>query len=420
MADAPEMLIVADDLSGAADCAIACLAAGLRTCVVLDGDERAPVAQALAIDTDSRRLAGDSAAAVTARMIESHAGAGTLVYKKIDSTVRGNLAVEIAASVAALRRRHERPVAIVAPAFPAAGRTTRGGHQYLHGETLEATEIWRNEGITGRAHVPAMLEAAGLRAIAITLEQVRGGGLGEILARAGAGHDALVCDAETDEDLRAIAGAGQHFGGAAVWCGSAGLARYLPEAAGLRGDGASETGRRREGAIICAVGSLSSVSRAQFLRLPPEAGITGFIIRPEVLAAGPASELWAAQSGAIHTAVAAGQDIAVMIDSGEAADPREGLKLVAGLARLLAPHLGNAGGLIATGGETARALLLAAGVAALNLAAEIEPGIPLSYAAGFGGDARLPVITKAGAFGNAETLLRCRNLLRAGGDHNEG
>jgi D-threonate/D-erythronate kinase len=79
------------------------------------------------------------------------------------------------------------------------------------------------------------------------------------------------------------------------------------------------------------------------------------------------------------------------------------------LRDLIAPHAGRIGGLFATGGETARVVLTGMGITSLRPIAEIERGIPLSIAVG----ARpLPVITKAGAFGDATTMLNCRRVLR--------
>jgi len=67
------------------------------------------------------------------------------------------------------------------------------------------------------------------------------------------------------------------------------------------------------------------------------------------------------------------------------------------------------GGLILTGGETARAILTGWGVHALELVGELEAGIPLSYTL----DARpVPVITKAGAFGADDSLARAWRLLK--------
>ncbi len=65
----------------------------------------------------------------------------------------------------------------------------------------------------------------------------------------------------------------------------------------------------------------------------------------------------------------------------------------------------------ATGGDTARCLLEALDVEALEPVRELESGVPLSIAIG---PRRFPVITKAGAFGTDATMTRCRLLLRRG------
>ena len=55
-----------------------------------------------------------------------------------------------------------------------------------------------------------------------------------------------------------------------------------------------------------------------------------------------------------------------------------------------------------TGGETARAVLGARAIDGYRLLGEVEPGVPFGLAR----DGTL-VCTKAGAFGRADTLLRC-------------
>ena len=62
-----------------------------------------------------------------------------------------------------------------------------------------------------------------------------------------------------------------------------------------------------------------------------------------------------------------------------------------------------------TGGETARAILIRAGVSGLRMAGELEPGVPIGLSTG---DIAIPVITKAGAFGDRMTLVRCHAALR--------
>ena len=62
-------------------------------------------------------------------------------------------------------------------------------------------------------------------------------------------------------------------------------------------------------------------------------------------------------------------------------------------------------------------LLSALGAVGLRLVREIEPGVVLSTAEG---GRPLPVVTKAGAFGTPETLIRCRAVLRAAGGVSQG
>ncbi len=416
MSATSEILILADDLSGAADCAISCLAAGIDSFVALDGDRPVPPAAALAIDTDSRRLTGEAAAAITARMLRRHAGPQTrLIYKKMDSTGRGNFAAEIAATLAAVRSELAAPeaVAIFAPAYPQNGRTTKGGHQYLRGVPLEDTETWRHDGITGRADLPEMMTRTGLRVGLVELAALRGPDPSATLRDMSGRYDVLVCDAEAETDLQAIAIAGQALGPMTVWAGSAGLARYLPQAAGLARPAVSPALQPpAAGPVICAVGSLSQVSRGQFETLRVAEGVSGFVVPPDLLRSGEGTEAWRTFSADIEAAIAAGQDIAVMIGDSDHLDTSEALKLAAVLGTLLHPFLGQARGIVATGGETARALLRTLEVSALQLVTEVEPGVPLSVV-GAGPAAGLRVITKAGAFGSAETLLRCRDHLKS-------
>ena len=87
---------------------------------------------------------------------------------------------------------------------------------------------------------------------------------------------------------------------------------------------------------------------------------------------------------------------------------RDAGALCTALRDLIVPHARRIGGLFATGGETARAVLTGMGVTTLRPVAEIERGVPLSVA---GGPHPFPVITKAGAFGDISTMLNCRRVL---------
>ncbi len=411
----PDTVIIADDLSGAADCGIACAAAGHETIVVLGERPDEPSCHVLAVDADTRGRERDDAAAETARLVRLHAPATRLLFRKLDSTLRGHVAAELAALLAV--RREAGPAAILlAAAFPATGRTTRDGVQLLDGVPLQDTVIWQRERMTGRAFLPEMLGAAGLRTMVIGLEQVRADGLRLLIERSAARPllDVLACDAETEDDLARIAAAGIGLGPSLVWAGAAGLAaglaRLLPHAGPPSRPGPVPMGPI-EGPVLFVVGSMSAVSARQVASLSVLPEVEPLVVASEVLRQGDGSPAWQETEDALDRALGSGRDVVVSLAAEPDADPREGLALCHALARLTAPHAGRIGALVSAGGETARAVLLGFGATGLRLRGEIEAGVPLAVAEG---SRPLPVITKAGAFGRDDTLLRCRAVLHDG------
>jgi uncharacterized protein YgbK (DUF1537 family) len=444
------IVIVADDLTGAADCDIACTAAGLNTVVVLSENSRILdlAADAIAFDADTRSQSPEAAAAATELAVRRLcAGGGVRVlYKKIDSTLRGNFAVEIAAARrscegllahggAGNARAPAPPLAIVVTAFPATGRTTRGGRMFLQGTPLEESEIWQNEGISGSADLTALLKnRAGLRAEFVGLESIRANveSLAVTLARrAAAGVEAVVCDAETEDDLRAIAHAAAKLSQPAVFAGSAGLARHLPQAFGLTRNrespsklesvrsaiekctpGHSHPISRSVAAshapLLFVVGSMSQVSREQLRRLTEESEVRALTLSPMTLRDGAGSILWRDAIRLLDEALSRNDDVALALGVGEGVDLGESAFLTGALAQFVLPFVRSFGGLFCTGGETARALLNATGAVGIRLVCEVEPGVPLGTVEGWH---NLPIVTKAGAFGSPQTLLRCRAAL---------
>ncbi len=397
---ADSMFILADDLSGAADCAVGGAKAGLKSIVLLDHSVTEP-AQIVAVDADSRYSTPEESRAVTVALWRSHAAEGRLFYKKIDSTLRGNVVTDVSALAGA-------GVAIVAPAFPDEGRTTRAGRVFVKGVPLERTEIWSNERTGGEADLVAMLAAEGVPALNVPLEAVRGD-LRRELARLVSGGQvlAVVCDAEEDDDLAAISAAS--VGLPVYWVGSAGLAAHLPRAAGLEGD-ASQPRLAFAAPILTVVGSLSPVSRRQADVLESRARLCVFAPTPEALRTGESHPLWQSLRDQVGQALSAGRDVMIRTGVEGHDDLAGGHVLCESLGRLLAPAAPHVGALVATGGETARAVLAAFGARWLQLIREVEPGIPLSLALG---RRSIPVITKAGAFGSPAALLQCYRELAA-------
>jgi uncharacterized protein YgbK (DUF1537 family) len=400
---ASRIVILADDLSGAADCAMACHRAGMDAQVRLDPTAPGARAAALALDLDSRPRQPAEAAARTLGA-RSQVGEGAL-YRKIDSTLRGHVALEIAAT---LDIAGPAAFAVVCPAYPATGRAVRGGAVFVNGQPLAETEIWRLGG-KGSTDLMALLAEAGLEPVRLGLDAVRGPDLAALVGAArSAGARAAVCDAETEADLEARVAAALPMAGV-VWVGSGGLTIPLAEALTPGGRPRPEPVTRRAGPTLVAVGSASSVSRQQLAVLAEDPRVLTLTVPPRVLIEGPEGPGWRPASRALVAAVGKpGRDaVAIAIDPAAPIDPGAGPALAAALGILAGRQLGRFGALAATGGETARALLAQAGVRCLDIRRELEPGIVLSQAGA------LPVVTKAGAFGGPDSLVRAVEALRA-------
>jgi 4-hydroxythreonine-4-phosphate dehydrogenase len=183
----------------------------------------------------------------------------------------------------------------------------------------------------------------------------------------------------------------------------------LPAAAGLSGN-ASEPRFELAGPILAVVGSQSTASRRQADVLQGAARLAAFAPAVEILRGGESHPLWPALRDEVDRALSAGRDVLIRIGGDGRDDPAGGHALCESLGRLLGAAGRHVGALVATGGETARALLVALGAHGLRLLRELEPGIPLSVALG---RQPIPVVTKAGAFGSAESLLHCYRELAA-------
>jgi D-threonate/D-erythronate kinase len=406
-----DVTVVADDLTGAADCGIAFALAGLPTFVSIGNAPAPDSAQIVSVDTDTRRLERDEAARKSGEAARDAYRRGTRgLYKKIDSTLRGHVAAELAATYrAAADATGGAPLVVFAPAFPGTGRTTRDGRVMVSGVPLEESEVWRKSGMTGSAEPVAMLRQAGLEARAVPRARADAlrTALADLVAR---GVHVAVCDAEQEDDLLRIAQAGAGLQRPVIWVGSGGLARHLPAALGLRPrPGAGARPRLADGPILALVGSRSTVAREQARLLGTEEGVATFELDPSVLLGGAGNAQWTRASAGVRKALAARQDVVLVTALGSTIDLEIGPALAEALGRFAGESAEHIAGLIATGGDIARAVLGSLGAGGLHLLGEVEPGVPMGLA-----DARrpLPVVTKAGAFGSPQTLQHSRAVLK--------
>ncbi|MBC7801447.1 MAG: four-carbon acid sugar kinase family protein, partial [Gemmatimonadaceae bacterium] len=305
---------------------------------------------------------------------------------------------------------------VMAPAFPATGRTTEAGCVRLNGQALEATTLWRRDHTYSSGDLVAMLAAVGLQVQAVALADVRAGSeavMRRVYDAAEGGMDAVVCDAVVQGDLDIVARATLPLASQLFWTGSGGLALALAQVlaeAGVMSGVVSADPCPVAGGILLVVGSLAEASRGAAAQLADQGVLLTVAIPPATLLAGPDGAAWQDAQRRIADALARGEDVLVELTADAHADLSESAALARQLAALLQPVGPSLGALFATGGETALAILDALGVTGIRLVDEIEPGVPLGF---MRGALTAPVVTKAGAFGDAGTLIRCLAHLRS-------
>ena len=417
--------IVADDLTGAMDGGVQLLGAA-PVVVAVSPDAGAvrtvPAATTLVINTQSRGLAAPAAAArVRAACARLRGESRMAWFKKLDSTLRGNVGAELAALHAALA-----PCTILCtPALPAQGRTVVAGELLVQGQPVMSTP-YRDE----------VVAAAGSAVLDIVRRQWPTGRAARLPAPAAdsrladavrAGAELVVADAASDAHLRQLVAAGRrlaHSGRRLLWAGSAALLRALAPAAAAVGGSRDWSAAAP---LLLVAGSRRALAQAQLqaalaaARRPlgvclqaPAAGAGG---PPLWNLAGGAGSGLAERAAAVARAartLAGGGDLCVWAapPAGAAERSSEAVSLaLAEFAReVLERSTGRPPSLLLVGGDTAYACLRCLGIGAVALAGEAEPYVPWGRALG-GPWAGTAVITKAGGFGDPGTLQRIRSRL---------
>jgi uncharacterized protein YgbK (DUF1537 family) len=125
---------IADDLTGALEVGAKFAARGFSASVTYEDGIHADYTSVSVIDTETRHLpARQAAAKITA--LCANRPAPPIIYKKTDSTLRGNIAAELGALQAAFPHRE----IFYVPAYPAMGRTVRIGELLVDGIPLHRT-----------------------------------------------------------------------------------------------------------------------------------------------------------------------------------------------------------------------------------------------------------------------------------------
>jgi len=369
---APRIGIIADDFTSAMDGAgpfVASGAAGRAAVVMVEGG-RAPDVELVSVDADTRSRPAAHASGLIETACAIVAGADVL-YKTVDSTLRGYLPAEIETAWRATGRRR----VVFAPAFPAAGRTTRDAHQLLDGVDLGQSSFARD----GR-------QAVRTGEIAKLLEPLPSQPWVPGAAPPPDGVIAI-CDAATDDDLDAIVAAADDAD--VLWVGSPGMAQALARKHGRGGGPPTTETVARVGIVI---GSMHALNRIQLERLE------------DVLGDGVQHVASDGERPAAPAAVA----MAPLSDG--PVTPDAASAVAADLARQ-ARSLMDAGygALVVTGGETARAIVASLDKPSVEVLDEPRPGIVRGRLSN-----GTLLVTKAGGFGTAETFVDLFRLLTTG------
>lgn len=153
--------IVADDLTGANDSALQFYMQGANTQILLSDNvetENVSAVQTWAISTETRNLPADEAfvkVKETTCMICEKINPD-YYFKKIDSTIRGNIAIEVLTMLNELQW----DAAVVVPAFPDEQRITIGGYHLLRSLPIERTEVSRDpKAPIYESHLPTLFQS---------------------------------------------------------------------------------------------------------------------------------------------------------------------------------------------------------------------------------------------------------------------
>jgi uncharacterized protein YgbK (DUF1537 family) len=355
----PQILVLADDLTGACDSAAAFLRHGHTARVLLTPNPEAPETVWVR-HTASRDLSPIAAARAVAQA--AHTLPTTpLIFKKVDSAGRGNIAAELLAA----QKAFTTGLILLAPSFPAAGRVVNNGILQITDIASQNTNVClaalfpeQHHHRIGKAATPA-----------------------ELATLIAAGKDILLCDAATDSDLQAITQAASKLPARILWAGSAGLANAL--AALHPADQPHEQPRPQSGGTLVVTGTTHSVTQLQLQHLLAARHITLIDLTTDPI------------DGQAHNL------LQITCAKGDSAQIRT-------LWQRLSPR---PTALVLTGGDTAALVLQALDAEAIILHGELSPGIPWGTLQS-GLAHNCTVVTKSGGFGTETSLTDAVAFIR--------
>ena len=427
-------LIIADDLTGGADTGAQFVKWGIRTFLVsceknlsIDFSKFARQ-DTLVVNTDSRSLSPEKASSLVSTLFKRYDPAlFPVIYKKIDSTLRGNIGHEIDALI----ERTNGPLCFMTPAYPEQGRTVVDGVLMIRGKPLASTEVFRDASSPVKeSHVRKLLELQSRHSVGwIGLEEVRSAGeklLRRVEDERKTGNRIIVFDAVSRQDLKNIADVAFRMERMPLFIGSAGLAQEIARKLSPLAPVSPYTSGKEMKPIrhvFIVSGSASSITHEQLSQVEDK-NILPFVLPSEwIIRDDPASGIEKEDvSRMIARALSEGSAL-LKAPSEYIQKGRMGLSarldITGTLASLALSALEQSGiraddlAFILTGGETAMSIIRLLQADGIEIEDEVLEGIMKGRLKGGRWDG-LTVVTKAGGFGEGDTLKKIVKILKRG------
>ncbi len=427
-------LIIADDLTGGADTGAQFAKNGLST-FLITSDESYPIDfskyshhNTLVINTDSRGLNPGAAFLSVSNLLKGfNPDLFPLIYKKVDSTLRGNIGYEIDALIAETNPS----VCFMAPSYPEQKRTVVDGVLMIGGKPLASTEISCDPTFpVQESHVCRLLKHQSRNPVGwIGLKDVASGG-GSLQRRVDEerrkGNRILVFDAVSRQDLMNIIILAFQMERRPLLVGSAGLAKEVAQKLSFPKTESLQTFKEGPGPfkhIFIISGSASSVTHQQLEHLHGKE-VPEFILHPSWVTRGDCTSEIKKKAFLEKIAKALSKKHALLKAPPEfIAKDLTGfpihLKITEMLAVLALSALEESEvvshelALVLTGGETAMSLIRLLQAEGIAIEGELLEGIMRGYLVGGKWDG-LTVVTKAGGFGKEVALKSILEILEKG------
>lgn len=421
--------IIADDLTGANDSGVQLTEKGINTSVFFDiPSDEVSLDNGIVIDTNSRALSKEDAISVTKQAGEYLKQAGyPYIYKKMDSTLRGHVGAELQT----LYKVFKPEFTFIAPAFPALGRTTISGIHYVNGEEISTTEFAHDPKYpVTDSFIPAIIEKEIGHPVGLLkkrdIDERRAVFSEKMNLFKEAGIRYIVCDADTQKDLKTAAQKMASISNNIIWSGSAGLAEVLPEVLGIM----QRTNQRsfdHVNQVITVSGSLSQITQHQVEYVKRQSKITAIKINTLDIFTNDWKKTREEYLQKSLAGLKQGNDLILYLPADQMT--REKVKQVGRQLHLTNNQIGerisnaigeivveitksitDRIGLILTGGDTAKDTSHHLGGIGFRLMKQVEDGIPLGTL--IGPAKEFAVVTKAGAFGKKQSIYHAIQELK--------